>query len=168
MPLDSLAGAETCSIGDDRHAENVPVLRVIASRVSLPVSGRVRVVSEQRARGSPIPASRHRLQNRQRAINAVIGSTIGPWIAHFSSNGYAVCAKASNAMKIRVIIRWSTVRPEDVRRTICSVSKQMLCRVAGHRADIEVKTGKLALKCARCGWESTGWTIDSCGYGRPV
>jgi hypothetical protein len=168
MPLDSLAATFICSIGDDRHAENVPVLGVIASRASLLVSGGVRVVSEQRARGCPIPTSRRRLQICQRAINAVIGSTIGPWIARLSSNGYAVCAKAGNAMKFRVIIRWSTVRPEDVRQSICSVFTQALCRVAGHRADIEVKTGKLALKCARCGWESPGWTIDSCSYSRPI
>ncbi|MEO5740111.1 MAG: hypothetical protein ABIS29_05905 [Vicinamibacterales bacterium] len=63
-------------------------------------------------------------------------------------------------MKIRFIIRWSTVRPEDVRRSIWNVLKQAPCRLAGHRAGIEVTTGKLALRCARCGWESPGWKID--------
>jgi hypothetical protein len=62
-------------------------------------------------------------------------------------------------MKIRVIIRWSTVTPEAVRQSIWNVFEQMSCRVAGHRAEIEVTTGRLALKCARCGWESPGWNV---------
>jgi len=63
-------------------------------------------------------------------------------------------------MKIRVIIRWSTVTPEVVRQSMWNVFKQLSCRIAGHRAEIEVTTGRLALKCGRCGWESAGWSID--------
>lgn len=63
-------------------------------------------------------------------------------------------------MKIRVIIRWSPVRLEDVRQSIWIVFNQLTCRVTGHRTHVEVATGKLALKCARCGWTSPGWVID--------
>ena len=68
-------------------------------------------------------------------------------------------------MKIKVILRWSTVRPGDARDSICHVFKQVPCRVTGHQSRIEVKTGRLALKCARCGWESPGWEIDQSRYG---
>ena len=69
-------------------------------------------------------------------------------------------------MKIRVILRWSTVRPEQVRQSIGHVFKQVPCRLTGHESRIEVTTGKLALKCSRCGWESPGWNIDQSGFGR--
>jgi len=69
-------------------------------------------------------------------------------------------ADVSNGMKIRVVIRCSTVTPEILRQSMWNVFKHMPCRVAGHRAEVEVTTGRLALKCARCGWESPGWTID--------
>jgi hypothetical protein len=68
-------------------------------------------------------------------------------------------------MKIRIILRWSTVRPEDVRQSGCHIFKQLLCRVTGHESRIEVTTGRLALKCARCGWESPGWEIRPSGFG---
>ena len=74
-----------------------------------------------------------------------------------------LCEDVSNAMKIRVIIRCSTVTPEFVRHSMWNVFKQMSCRVAGHRSEIEVTSGRLALKCARCGWESPGWRIDPRG-----
>ena len=76
---------------------------------------------------------------------------------------FGLCVEVSNTMKIRVIIRCSTVTPEFVRHSMWNVFKQMSCRVAGHRAEIEVTSGRLALKCARCGWESPGWRIDPRG-----
>jgi hypothetical protein len=69
-------------------------------------------------------------------------------------------------MKIRVIIRWSAVRPEYARQQICNIFKQLPCRVTGHKAEMEITTGKLALKCARCGWESPGWTLDRPRFGQ--
>jgi hypothetical protein len=66
-------------------------------------------------------------------------------------------------MKIRVIIRWSAVSPAYARQQIWNVFRQVFCRLSGHQAEIEMTTGKLALKCARCGWESPGWTL---GQGR--
>ena len=68
-------------------------------------------------------------------------------------------------MKIRIILRWSTVRPEDVRHSVCHVFKQVPCRVTGHRSRIEATTGKLALKCVRCGWQSPGWEINPAEFG---
>jgi hypothetical protein len=63
-------------------------------------------------------------------------------------------------MKIRIIIRSSAVSPAYVRQRVWNVLKQVACRVIGHKAEIELTTGKLALKCVRCGWESPGWTLD--------
>jgi hypothetical protein len=63
-------------------------------------------------------------------------------------------------MKIRIIIRSSAVRSSYVRQRVWNVFRQIPCRVTGHKAEIELSTGKLALKCARCGWESPGWTLD--------
>ncbi|HUP40402.1 MAG TPA: hypothetical protein VM115_09810 [Vicinamibacterales bacterium] len=63
-------------------------------------------------------------------------------------------------MKIRVVIRWSPVTSEDVRQSTGIVFNQLICRVTGHQTGVEVTTGKLALKCARCGWTSPGWVID--------
>jgi hypothetical protein len=63
-------------------------------------------------------------------------------------------------MKIRIIIRSSAVSRAYVRQRMWNVFKQIPCRVTGHQAEIELSTGKLALKCARCGWESPGWTLD--------
>ena len=89
-----------------------------------------------------------------------VGFANGPSIARSFRAGIQSRANVSNAMKIRVIVRWSVVSPEDVRHAMWKIFKQVPCRVAGHRSTIEVKTGKLALKCARCGWESPGWNID--------
>ena len=91
---------------------------------------------------------------------------IGPLIARSFSSGRSCRAKVSNVMKIRVILHWSVVRPEDVRQSIWNVFKQLPCRFTGHRSAVEVKTGKLALKCARCGWESPGWNIDRRRFGQ--
>jgi hypothetical protein len=68
-------------------------------------------------------------------------------------------------MKIRVVIRCSTVRPGDVRESLWHVFKQFPCRVTGHESRIEVSSGKLALKCAKCGWVSPGWEIDQSRFG---
>jgi hypothetical protein len=62
-------------------------------------------------------------------------------------------------MKIRIVIRWKTVTQEAAHQAMCNVFKQATCRVAGHQAEIEMTTGRLALKCARCGWESPGWNV---------
>ena len=69
-------------------------------------------------------------------------------------------------MKIRVIIRCSAVRPAYVRHWMWNVFKQVPWRIMGHTAEIEVTSGKLALKCARCGWESPGWTLDHGRFAR--
>jgi len=71
-----------------------------------------------------------------------------------------MCAEVSNIMKIRIIIRSSAVSRSYARQQLWNVFRQMCCRVTGHKAEIELSTGKLALKCARCGWESPGWTLD--------
>jgi len=66
----------------------------------------------------------------------------------------------SKGMKIRVIIRVRVVALGDAGRTICNTFKQIPCRIIGHRSEIKVTAGRLALKCARCGWESPGWTLN--------
>jgi hypothetical protein len=63
-------------------------------------------------------------------------------------------------MKIRTVIRSSTVSSAYAPQRMWNVLKQIGCSVTGHKAEIELSTGKLALKCARCGWESPGWTLD--------
>jgi hypothetical protein len=63
-------------------------------------------------------------------------------------------------MKIRIIVRSSTVSWGYAPQRMWNVFKQISCRVAGHKAEIELSTGRLALKCVRCGWESPGWTLD--------
>jgi hypothetical protein len=63
-------------------------------------------------------------------------------------------------MKTRVVIRWSPVRLEDVHESVWSVFNHVTCRVTGHRTGVALTTGKLALKCERCGWTSPGWVID--------
>jgi hypothetical protein len=63
-------------------------------------------------------------------------------------------------MKIRIVIRSSAVGPAYARLRVWKLFKQIPCCVTGHKAEIELSTGKLALKCARCGWESPGWTLD--------
>ena len=85
-----------------------------------------------------------------------------PLVHRSLRNGAGVrrCANVSNAMKIRVVLRWSVVTPKDVRQSMWNVFKQLPCRFRGHQSAVEVRTGKLALKCTRCGWESRGWNID--------
>jgi hypothetical protein len=63
-------------------------------------------------------------------------------------------------MKIRIIIRSSTVSRAYARHWVWNIFKQLPCRLTGHKAEIELSTGRLALKCGRCGWESPGWTLD--------
>ncbi len=69
-------------------------------------------------------------------------------------------------MKIRVIIRCSAVSPVYARQRMWNVFKQLPCRVVGHQEEIEVTSGKLALKCGRCGWVSPGWTLDHGRFAR--
>jgi hypothetical protein len=69
-------------------------------------------------------------------------------------------------MKIRIIIRSSAVGPVYARQRVWNVLKQVSCRVIGHKAEIELTTGRLALKCTRCGWESPGWTLDHGRFAR--
>ena len=65
-----------------------------------------------------------------------------------------------NLMQTRVVIRWSPVGVNDVLQRACNVFNQISCGVAGHREELERGGGKLALRCARCGWTSPGWTLD--------
>jgi len=63
-------------------------------------------------------------------------------------------------MQIRIIIRSSTVGPEDIRQAVWNFSKHVRCLLTGHESEIELGSGKLSLKCRRCGWHSPGWTLD--------
>jgi hypothetical protein len=63
-------------------------------------------------------------------------------------------------MKIRVIIHCAPVKSNDVLGKVWKLSRQAQCRIRGHRDQIELGSGKLALRCVRCGRKSPGWTID--------
>ena len=69
-------------------------------------------------------------------------------------------------MKIRVVIRCSPVKAAYVRHRMWSIFKQVPCRIMGHTSEMKVTSGKLALKCARCGWQSPGWTLDHGRFAR--
>ena len=68
--------------------------------------------------------------------------------------------RVSGAMQIHIVIRRSPVRSNDVLRRLWRVSRQMACRVLGHRNEVAVGSGTVALKCDRCGWRSPGWMLD--------
>jgi len=71
-----------------------------------------------------------------------------------------ICGRFSGAMQIHIVIHRSPVRSNDVLRRLWRVSRQMACRVLGHRNEVAVGSGTLALKCDRCGWRSPGWMLD--------
>jgi hypothetical protein len=48
---------------------------------------------------------------------------------------------------------------EGILYRLWNVCKQCSCSMFGHRHDLELGSGKLALKCERCGWTSPGWTF---------
>jgi hypothetical protein len=70
------------------------------------------------------------------------------------------CVDPGKRMKLRIIIRYSPVKSNDVLARVWTLFLHAHCRVRGHRDEIELGSGKLALKCARCGRRSPGWTID--------
>ena len=69
-------------------------------------------------------------------------------------------AEVCNGMKVRIVLRVSTVKPEISLDERCRNFRHMLCRMSGHREEFDLSTGRLALKCSRCGWKSQGWKLD--------
>ena len=63
-------------------------------------------------------------------------------------------------MKVRIIIRVSPVTPDVTLNAVSKVLRQLPCRVGGHKEELDLGAGKLALKCSRCGWRSAGWELD--------
>jgi hypothetical protein len=61
-------------------------------------------------------------------------------------------------MQIRITIRLSPVKPIDPGQ-IRNVFKQLPC-FGHHREKIELSSGKLRLRCVRCGRESPGWDLE--------
>ena len=64
-------------------------------------------------------------------------------------------------MQIHIVIRRSPVRSTNILHGVWRICRQLACRVLGHRNEIAVGSGTLALKCDRCGWRSSGWMLDS-------
>jgi hypothetical protein len=64
-------------------------------------------------------------------------------------------------MQIHIVIHPAPVRSSDVLRRLWRVSRQMACRLLGHRNAVAVGSGTVALRCDRCGWRSPGWMLDS-------
>ena len=62
-------------------------------------------------------------------------------------------------MQVRIIIRLSPVKPIDPVLKIGNVFKQLPC-LGHHREKIELSSGKLRLRCVRCGRESPGWDLE--------
>jgi hypothetical protein len=75
-------------------------------------------------------------------------------------NGHEMRAELRKGMKIRIVVRCAPVKSNDVLGRLWKLSRQAQCRLLGHRDAIELGSGKLALKCGRCGRKSPGWTID--------
>ncbi len=80
---------------------------------------------------------------------------------HEASEAAPIRAEVCNGMKLRIIIRVSPVTSDVTLNTVCKVFKQLPCRMGGHREELDLSAGKLALKCSRCGWRSTGWALDT-------
>lgn len=40
--------------------------------------------------------------------------------------------------------------------------RQFLCAIRGHDLFLHFERRRLSVQCARCGWDSPGWTIDRC------
>ena len=66
-----------------------------------------------------------------------------------------------NAMQIRVVVRWKPVRMNDSFHKMCNAFVHLPCLLGRHEEELEVGNGKLAVKCARCGWKSPGFTVGA-------
>ena len=74
---------------------------------------------------------------------------------------YLAVAVFPGTMLIRIVIQRSPVRSNNVLPGVWKVCRQLGCQLLGHRSEIEIGSGTLALKCDRCGWKSPGWDLDS-------
>lgn len=63
-------------------------------------------------------------------------------------------------MKVRIVIRVSPVAPAVTLNTVCKHFRQLPCMLGRHDEMMDISAGKLALKCAKCGWKSSGWSLD--------
>jgi hypothetical protein len=62
-------------------------------------------------------------------------------------------------MQIRIVLR-QAVKSKEIVCQSWNVCRQIACQLLGHCNEIAVGSGRLALKCDRCGWTSPGWTLD--------
>jgi len=68
-------------------------------------------------------------------------------------------AELCNRMQIRIIIRCAPVKSNGILRRVWNICRQLPCYVRGHRNEIEVAAGRLAVRCVHCGWKSPGWML---------
>ena len=69
-------------------------------------------------------------------------------------------AEVCSHMKVRIVIRMSPVVPEVTLGGVCRQFRHLPCLLGHHDEMMDFGAGKLALKCARCGWKSSGWSLD--------
>lgn len=69
-------------------------------------------------------------------------------------------AEVCNGMKVRIVIRVSPVFPEVTLNGVCRQFRHLPCLLGRHDEMMDISAGKLALKCSKCGWKSSGWALD--------
>ncbi len=52
------------------------------------------------------------------------------------------------------------VEPQAIFYRVWNLCRQVSCMLIGHRDELAMGSGKLGLRCDRCGWTSPGWTVS--------